>query len=129
MKRSVLLFIFALLLAIPPAFAANCANPAGREGSYIYNSTYHVYQFCNGTNWIAFNAINPAAGGGGCSNPTAREQTIIYNFDHHILQYCDGTYWQAVGSGGGACSAAAACPAPAPAGYGLFVVYQVFRGG
>jgi hypothetical protein len=121
MKRSALSFIFALWLAIPPAFAANCANPAAREGASIYNPTFHVYQFCNGANWIAFNAINPAAGGGGCSNPTAREQTIIYNVDHHILQYCDGTYWQAVGSGGGACSAAA-CPAPAPAGSGYLVM-------
>jgi hypothetical protein len=87
MKRTVLLCIFALLLAIPPAFAAPCSSPAEAEGTLIYNTDHHVYQFCNGTNWIGFNAIDPAGGGGGCSNPTAREAILFYNTDYHVLQY------------------------------------------
>lgn len=29
-----------------------CSNPGGFEGDMIYNSTHHVMQFCNGTEWV-----------------------------------------------------------------------------
>lgn len=45
-------FAFALLCA-PPAFAAACSgSPPGNEGDMMYNLTYHVMQYCNGTSWI-----------------------------------------------------------------------------
>jgi len=48
----------ALVLAVccgaRPVCAGNCSNPTGDEGDIIYNYDYHVLQFCNGTNWVAF---------------------------------------------------------------------------
>jgi hypothetical protein len=53
--------LFALIfLAAGPA-RANCSNPTDTEGKFFYNLDYHTFQFCNGTNWIAF------GGGGGSS--------------------------------------------------------------
>ncbi len=34
------------------ALAAGCSTPPGNEGDIIYNSTYKVVQFCNGTQWV-----------------------------------------------------------------------------
>ena len=49
-----LLFIF---LAVPVFWTAiaeaACTSPPGNEGDLAYNSTYHVAQFCNGTNWVS----------------------------------------------------------------------------
>jgi hypothetical protein len=55
-----------LLLAAPACLAAGsvhaaCSNPAGNEADEIYNSSYHTYQFCNGTNWVS----ESGSGGGG----------------------------------------------------------------
>jgi hypothetical protein len=33
---------------------AGCISPAGNEANQIYNQNSHTWQFCNGTNWIAF---------------------------------------------------------------------------
>jgi len=41
-------------LATGPAYAGNCSNPTAAETAIIYNSAYHTYQFCNGTNWIPY---------------------------------------------------------------------------
>ena len=43
---------FALLAFPNPAYAL-CANPAGAEGEIVYNDTYNVVQFCDGTSWIS----------------------------------------------------------------------------
>lgn len=32
---------------------ADCTEPAGQEGLMVYNSSFKVMQFCNGTNWIS----------------------------------------------------------------------------
>ncbi len=32
---------------------ADCTTPAGIEGDQIFNSTYKVMQFCDGTNWYS----------------------------------------------------------------------------
>lgn len=42
-----------------PAYAAGCVTPTGVEGEVVYNNTFHVMQFCDGTNWIS-----TASGGG-----------------------------------------------------------------
>lgn len=69
--------------------------------------------YCNGTDWIAFGALNPSAGGSGCTNPDRAEGAVVYNNSFHVLQYCDGDDWKAVGGtvvGGGGCAAPASCP-------------------
>ncbi len=70
--------------------------------------------YCNGTDWIAFGALNPSAGGSGCTNPDRGEGAVVYNNSFHVLQYCDGDDWRAVGGtvaeSGGGCIAPASCP-------------------
>jgi hypothetical protein len=48
--------LFLALMAAGPAFA-QCSNPTATEGALMYNSTYHTYQFCNGTGWIATGGV------------------------------------------------------------------------
>jgi hypothetical protein len=68
--------------------------PSGSEGDIMYNSAFHVLQFCDGKNW---SAMGPAGtGGAGCSGPTANEGDLIYNSDYSAMQYCDGAVWRAM---------------------------------
>ncbi len=50
--RAVCLLVLAGTLLAPAASFANCSVPTGTAGDFIYNSTYNVAQYCNGTNWI-----------------------------------------------------------------------------
>ena len=54
----------ALLLLMPGTAHAACSTPTANEGAIIYNSTYHVLQFCNGSDWVN------AGGGGGSGSET-----------------------------------------------------------
>ena len=56
MRRGAVICVLVFLLAIRPAFAA-CTNPAGIEQQFLYNTDYHTYQFCNGTNWVASGSL------------------------------------------------------------------------
>ena len=60
-------FLPALALAAIVFCAGNvyavCAGPAGNEGDIVYNSSNHLYQFCNGSIWLAYS--------GGTGNCTA----------------------------------------------------------
>lgn len=96
MNRVLLMLVLPILFWGAPAFA-QCANPVAAEGEIIYNAAYNVHQYCNGTAWVAFGALNPGAGGSGCGVPTGAEGDLLYNSAHHVLQYCDGDDWQAVG--------------------------------
>lgn len=96
MKRALILFVLPVLFWTAPAFAL-CINPAATEGDIIYNTDYGVHQYCNGTAWMAFGALNPGAGGSGCNVPTGIAGELIYNSANHVLQYCDGDDWRAVG--------------------------------
>ena len=59
MKR---IFIPALtVMMLPLAAYGSCVSPAGKEGQLIYNADYHIPQYCNGTQWMPFSAIDPAA--------------------------------------------------------------------
>lgn len=40
------------------ASAAPCSDPDGVEGELVYNTTYKVVQFCNGTLWIGMGGLN-----------------------------------------------------------------------
>src|SRR5690606_15404692 len=53
--RCIAFTLTVLVLNAPQAFAA-CANPPAEAGTQIYNSTYDVMQYCNGTRWIAMGA-------------------------------------------------------------------------
>jgi hypothetical protein len=50
--RGAVVLLLATALLVPARAFANCSIPAGIAGDIIYNSTYNVVQFCNGTNWI-----------------------------------------------------------------------------
>jgi hypothetical protein len=64
---------FAMLLAVLLATLfrsggaqAACSSPAGAAGDTMYNSAYHVPQYCDGTNW---HVMGPqGAGGSGCGD-------------------------------------------------------------
>lgn len=63
-----LLAIVALLVASPAL--ADCTSPAATETTMIYSSTYHTYQFCNGTAWVPMNGGTTIYSAGGSTNPT-----------------------------------------------------------
>lgn len=94
------------VLIFPHAARAACTSPTGSEGQNIYNNGSHIFQYCNGTNWVSYGAIDPGAGGGGCTSPAGVERQMIYNYDYHVMQYCDGTNWMQVGG----YAKAASCP-------------------
>lgn len=115
--RNLAIAVFvALVLWSSPGRAA-CTGPAGDEGDMFYNGDDNVYQYCNGTDWMATASINPGAGGSGCSGPSGVEGDMIYNgAPHHVMQFCDGDDWIAMGGfstgGGGSagCTAPTLCP-------------------
>jgi hypothetical protein len=100
-KRLLLSLALALVLIAGAAknVFADCTDPDRPEGSIVYNTDYNVHQYCNGIEWVAFGALNPAAGGSGCADPVASEGKLAYNSTYHVLQYCDGDDWRTVGSG------------------------------
>jgi hypothetical protein len=98
MKYRVAILLAALALFLPASAFAACASPTGNAGDMIYNSAYHIYQYCNGTNWIAVG--KQGAGGGGCTSPTGSEADLIYNSASHVYQFCDGATWEAMGPTG-----------------------------
>lgn len=57
----VLLSLAIVTTITPSAFAAPCSNPDGVEGEIVYNTTYKVAQFCNGTHWIGM-GMNDTSG-------------------------------------------------------------------
>jgi hypothetical protein len=82
MKRTrfyILTLALLLVFGSPGIARANCTNPTDVERKIIYNTTYHLYQFCNGTNWIAWGPVGGVGGGGG---------TL------HTLQISDGAVHQ-----------------------------------
>lgn len=59
------MMVFAMLglcfgIFLPATTHAACTNPAGDAGDQVYNTTYSVMQYCNGTNWVGM-------GGGGAA--------------------------------------------------------------
>jgi hypothetical protein len=63
----------ALIWAAPGLAHADCTGPAGVAGQIIYNTTFNVMQYCNGTNWINM--------GGVASNVTAAGSTGYIQFN------------------------------------------------
>jgi hypothetical protein len=82
--------------ALSASEVAGLAGPGGKEGDIVYNSFFHVPQFCDGTRWIAMGP--QGAGGAGCTTPTGSEGNMIYNSGDGRVQFCDGTEWRDVGA-------------------------------
>ena len=53
-----LLAVIAGTVLLPANAFAACTVPAGIAGDIVYNSTYNVLQFCNGTTWINAGSSN-----------------------------------------------------------------------
>jgi hypothetical protein len=65
-------FLVMAFLVMPTSPArADCSSPAGVAGQQIYNSTYPVMQYCNGTDWIPMwgTQEKEAIGGSGIGYP------------------------------------------------------------
>jgi hypothetical protein len=60
-RVSLALLILMACLAAGPVRAA-CSNPAGNEADQLYNKDYHTYEFCNGSQWIAFGGVGSVGG-------------------------------------------------------------------
>jgi hypothetical protein len=71
------------------AASATCTSPTGNEADMFYNSSSHLYEFCNGTSWVA---MGPTGAGGSCTSPAGNERDIIYNSSNSVMQYCNGTW-------------------------------------
>jgi len=69
---------------------ATCTNP----GSYYYNASDDVMQWCDGVN-STNNMHTPASGSGGCTSPTAPEGSLNYDTDRY--KACDGNGWIDIG--------------------------------
>ena len=95
-----IVFFFSILCAVtlfsPSAWSA-CGSPSGDAGKMVYNSDYHVVQYCDGTNWIETGRAL-VSGTSDCSNPTRSPGTIIYNSDYSVMQYCNGAVWVSMGT-------------------------------
>jgi hypothetical protein len=101
------ILLSSMLLMISGTARADCANPSHPEQYQMYNTTYHVSQYCNGTKWISLAvAAIPLTGGkaapaqqtagtarAGCSNPTGAEGDMTYNTTFNVPQFCNGTKW------------------------------------
>jgi hypothetical protein len=110
-----LFFLLSLLLACVaagPVHAFVCSNPPGNEADEVYNRTYHVMEYCNGSQWMPEGV--PGGGnfrppmGAAAQMPTCNsgmEGGVWYNTDISNLEVCDGTTWQVVGSTSSGCGA------------------------
>lgn len=66
-KNSILTLLFTTVLGVASPALAACTKPdgVGVAGEILYNSTYKVMQFCNGTDWVAM--MGGTGGGGGAA--------------------------------------------------------------
>lgn len=62
-KRTAALYMLLFGLAAFPAYAA-CTNPSAIGGALIFNTTFNVMQYCNGTDWINWGGGGGSSGGG-----------------------------------------------------------------
>lgn len=84
MKRCLAIGILAALIfgGSSPSFAA-CSGPTGAEGDMIYNSSHHMMQFCNGSDWVAM--AGSGGGGGGSANTCPPESYFTGSTDNQPI--------------------------------------------
>jgi hypothetical protein len=60
LRLACLLIALALLALLAPvrALAAGCTTPIGTAGDFLFNSTYSVMQYCDGTDWVNMGVTN-----------------------------------------------------------------------
>ncbi len=56
--RSFFAALFLIFVISPNSSNAACSNPAGGDGSLVYNVDYSVLQFCDGTSWHGLGDIS-----------------------------------------------------------------------
>ena len=94
--RQFVLVLLSALLCRSSAWAA-CSSPTGSAGDFVYNTTYHVMQYCDGSNWIEMGrSINN--GTADCVSPAGSPGDIAYNSDYNVMQYCNGADWVSMGT-------------------------------
>jgi hypothetical protein len=86
MTRRLLPVLLLCALALAPAYAqANCSGPTGIAGTIIFNTTFNVMQYCDGTNWINM--------GGVASNTAAAGSTGAVQFNTSNALDADSSYF------------------------------------
>jgi hypothetical protein len=86
MTRRLLPLLLLCVFALAPAYAqANCSGPAGIAGTIIFNTTFNVMQYCDGTNWINM--------GGVASNTAAAGSTSAVQFNTSNALDADSSYF------------------------------------
>lgn len=73
--------------------AATCSSPTGARGDLVFNSDYHVLQWCDGSQWNAAGPISPGGPYSGCSSPLGDAGDLLFNSASKFFQYCDGHTW------------------------------------
>lgn len=61
-----LVALIALWLFAPSSVEAACSNPEGMESNLIYNTSAKVFQYCDGTDWIAMHPTVDSIGSDPC---------------------------------------------------------------
>jgi len=81
------LVVFGLTpLASTQAMAA-CTGPAGAEGRVIYNTDFHVLQFCNGTTWIG------TGGSAGGATPSGAAGSVQISGGSSLASDASNFFW------------------------------------
>ena len=112
MLRPLFLSVIALIVFAPPANAA-CSGPLGNAGDIVFNSDYHIMQYCDNTNWITMGASKPFSSDTGCLDPVGVAGDMFYNGAQRLMQYCNGEEWIGVGdSSANACTGGGTCASP-----------------
>jgi len=85
MTRRLLPLLLLCGLALAPAYArASGSGPTGIAGTIIFNTTFNVMQYCDGTNWINM--------GGVASNTAAAGSTGAVQFNTSNALDADSSY-------------------------------------
>jgi len=80
--RSAAWLVSALLVLVAPAAAdAACSGPSGTAGDQIYNSTYNVMQYCNGTAWINMGGVASSVTAAGSSGAVQFNSSNVLGAD------------------------------------------------
>lgn len=74
-----------------------CHDPDAPTGATVFNTDYHVLQYCDGKDWQAAGPVRLAGPDTGCADPAGVGGNLVFNTDYRTLQYCDGSNWIAVG--------------------------------